>query len=165
MQWQKLGVAASATTGLCILLLYCDLATWTAHTQQLPSRVVQYFILADDPRPVAIAKTSPLMISTSPGRRAKAAIVVLARNVDIHGVLLSMQRMEQRFNTKYQYPYVFLNEEEFGEDFKQRTSASTQSRTLYGLIPKEHWSLPDWIGQEQFDAARATLAACWGLVC
>lgn len=157
MQWQKLGVAASATTGLCILLLYCDLATWTAHTQQLPSRVVQYFILADDPRPVAIAKTSPLMISTSPGRRAKAAIVVLARNVDIHGVLLSMQRMEQRFNTKYQYPYVFLNEEEFGEDFKQRTSASTQSRTLYGLIPKEHWSLPDWIGQEQFDAARARL--------
>jgi len=97
------------------------------------------------------------MTKTDPGRRAKAAIVVLARNSDLSGVLLSMQRMEERFNGKYQYPYVFLNEEEFGADFKQQTSASTRSHTMYGLIPKEHWSLPSWLGQDDFDAARARM--------
>lgn len=154
MQWQRLGVVASAITILCTLGLLCDLTAWASYSQHLPSTIVRYFLLADAAKPIAISKTSPLMITTDPSRRAKAAIVVLAQNSDLRSVLLSMQRMEQRFNGKYHYPYVFLNEQQFNSDFKQRTSASTQSRTLYGLIPKEDWQLPEWLGQEQFDAAR-----------
>jgi len=29
-----------------------------------------------------------------------------------------MKQMEDRFNRKYGYPYVFLNEEEFSPEFK-----------------------------------------------
>ena len=129
-------------------LLLCDLTAWPSYSQQLPSRVFQHFRLADSSKPIA---------TTDPSRRAKAAIVVLARNSDLPGVLLSMQHMEQRFNGKYRYPYVFLNEEDFDNEFKQRTSASTQSRTLYGSVPEKHWGLPDWLEEEQFDAARARM--------
>jgi alpha 1,2-mannosyltransferase len=53
-----------------------------------------------------------------PERKANAAIVSLARNGDIDGIVFSMKQMEDRFNKRYGYPYVFLNEEEFSEDFK-----------------------------------------------
>jgi len=56
--------------------------------------------------------------ASPPQRKANAAIVSLARNGDIDGILFSMKQMEDRFNRKYGYPYVFLNEEEFSEDFK-----------------------------------------------
>lgn len=53
-----------------------------------------------------------------PERKANAAIVSLARNGDIDGVVFSMKQMEDRFNKRYGYPYVFLNEEEFTDEFK-----------------------------------------------
>lgn len=59
----------------------------------------------------------------NPQRRARAAIVVLARNQDCDDVLLSMARMEQRFNHKFNYPYVFLNNGEFHPDFQNRYAA------------------------------------------
>ena len=53
------------------------------------------------------------------GRKANATILSLARNGDIEGIAFSMKQMEDRFNRKYQYPYVFLNEEPFSDDFKE----------------------------------------------
>lgn len=50
-------------------------------------------------------------------RRANAAIVMLARNSDLKGMMKSMKQMEDRFNKKFKYPYVFLNEEPFNEEF------------------------------------------------
>jgi alpha 1,2-mannosyltransferase len=52
-------------------------------------------------------------------RKANAVIVMLARNGDLAGVLKSMKQMEDRFNKKFRYPYVFLNEEPFTDKFKQ----------------------------------------------
>lgn len=52
-------------------------------------------------------------------RKANAAFVVLARNGDLPGLLDSLKQMEDRFNKKFQYPYVFLNEEDFSDDFKK----------------------------------------------
>ena len=54
-----------------------------------------------------------------PERKANATILSLARNGDIEGIAFSMKQMEDRFNKKYQYPYVFLNEEPFSDDFKE----------------------------------------------
>lgn len=42
-----------------------------------------------------------------------------ARNGDLNGVVTSIKQMEDRFNKKFQYPYVFLNEEPFDEGFKK----------------------------------------------
>lgn len=157
MQWQRWGLAVCTISGVCMLLLFCDLATWATHGKNVRMKLYDHFLQGDSPRPIAISKSSLLMTRTNPGRRAKAAIVVLARNSDLHGVLLSMRRLEERFNGKYHYPYVFLNEQAFDDNFKQQTSGSTRGRTMYGLIPSQHWSLPEWLEQEDFDAARARM--------
>jgi hypothetical protein len=44
---------------------------------------------------------------------------MLARNGDIPGVVKSLKQMEDRFNKRFRYPYVFLNEEPFTDQFKE----------------------------------------------
>jgi hypothetical protein len=51
--------------------------------------------------------------------RANATFVFLCRNNDIHGVVSSIQQLEDRFNRRHGYPWVLLNEEPFTEDFKR----------------------------------------------
>jgi alpha 1,2-mannosyltransferase len=53
-----------------------------------------------------------------PLRKANATIVILARNGDLNGVVTSIKQMEDRFNKQFQYPYTFLNEQPFTNDFK-----------------------------------------------
>jgi alpha 1,2-mannosyltransferase len=48
-----------------------------------------------------------------------AAIVFLARNREVYGILSSMQNIEDRFNKNHGYPYIFLNDEPFTEEFKE----------------------------------------------
>lgn len=62
--------------------------------------------------------------SSPSGRKANAVIVMLARNGDLNGVIVSMKQMEDRFNKRFSYPYVFLNEEPFSEDFKTQVKLS-----------------------------------------
>ena len=59
-------------------------------------------------------------VTTSPGpRKANATILMLARNKDVHDAVQSAKRLQDRFNHKHGYPWVFLNEEPFSEDFKK----------------------------------------------
>ncbi|CAG8455513.1 11469_t:CDS:2 [Ambispora leptoticha] len=92
--------------------------------------------------------------NTTHTKRAKAVFVVLVRNRDIHDLRASMRELEDRFNHKYNYPYLFLNDEEFTDEFKRLSSAMTKAKTEYGLIPEEHWSVPDWI---DIDRARSEM--------
>lgn len=52
-------------------------------------------------------------------RKANATIVILARNGDLSGVISSMKQLEDRFQKKYRYPYTFLNEQPFSDEFKR----------------------------------------------
>ncbi|KAJ7774841.1 nucleotide-diphospho-sugar transferase [Mycena metata] len=88
------------------------------------------------------------------GRKADAAIVMLARNGDLDGTITSVKQMEDRFNKKFNYPYVFLNEEPFSDEFKSRVSALTDSTVQFGLIPHDHWYQPDWYRQGLLPLAR-----------
>ncbi|KAF9464717.1 glycosyltransferase family 15 protein [Collybia nuda] len=87
-------------------------------------------------------------------RKANAAFVLLARNSDLNGVVSSMKQMEDRFNKKFQYPYVFLNDQPFDEAFKARVTKLTDATVQFGLIPKEHWNQPDWIDEKKATASR-----------
>ncbi|KII88494.1 glycosyltransferase family 15 protein [Plicaturopsis crispa FD-325 SS-3] len=89
-----------------------------------------------------------------PPRRANATFVMLARNTDLNGVILSMQSMEDRFNRHYNYPWVLLNEEPFTAEFKERVSILTKAPISFGLVPKDHWVQPDWIDEEKASAGR-----------
>ncbi|CDR46723.1 CYFA0S25e01376g1_1 [Cyberlindnera fabianii] len=75
----------------------------------------------------------------------KATFVSLARNRDLWSLIGSIRHVEDRFNSKYGYDWVFLNDEPFSEEFKRTTSALVTGNTKYGLIPKEQWSFPEWI--------------------
>ncbi|KAG8991585.1 alpha 1,2-mannosyltransferase 2.4.1 [Tulasnella sp. JGI-2019a] len=91
---------------------------------------------------------------TNGTRKANAAFVILARNGDLEGVLFSIKQNEDRFNKRYGYPYVFLNEEPFSEDFKKFTTEVVSTKTYYGLIPHDHWYQPAHIDETKAAAAR-----------
>ncbi|CDK26697.1 unnamed protein product [Kuraishia capsulata CBS 1993] len=81
--------------------------------------------------------------------RENAVIVSLARNEELHALLESIQSLEDRFNNKFHYDWIFLNEKPFSEDFINETTAMVSGKTQYGLIPLEHWSFPDYIDTEK----------------
>ncbi|KAI8982692.1 nucleotide-diphospho-sugar transferase [Pilobolus umbonatus] len=57
-----------------------------------------------------------------------------------------MVNFEQRFNKHFQYPYVFLNESPFTDEFKQAIRAISAD-VEFGLVPSAHWSYPGWINE------------------
>ncbi|KAG8954612.1 alpha 1,2-mannosyltransferase 2.4.1 [Tulasnella sp. 424] len=95
----------------------------------------------------------------APPRKANAAFVILARNQDLSGVLDSIQQNEDRFNRKFGYPYVFLNDEPFDPDFIKYTSEVISTTSEYGVIPHDHWHQPEWIDEARATAARQKLEA------
>ncbi|PWN87731.1 glycosyl transferase [Acaromyces ingoldii] len=81
--------------------------------------------------------------------RAKAGFIVLVRNQELESMMESMKEVEFRFNRKYGYPWIFLNNEPFSDEFKKGVRQMTRSEIRFGLVPKEHWSYPDWIDQSK----------------
>jgi alpha 1,2-mannosyltransferase len=64
--------------------------------------------------------------------RVKAAFVILTRNNELEALRYTMQQLEARFNHKFNYSYVFLNDVEFTQEFKDLTSSLTNAETNYG---------------------------------
>ncbi|KAJ1947952.1 hypothetical protein EC988_005378 [Linderina pennispora] len=93
------------------------------------------------------------------GERANASFVVLIRNRELDEFRTSMRQLEDRFNRKYHYPYLFLNDEPFSDEFMQIVAASTTSNVTFALIPRDHWSLPDFIDEQRAERARKQMAA------
>lgn len=50
--------------------------------------------------------------------RPRAALISLVRNSELQGIMQSMRQLEFRWNHKYQYPWVFFNDEPFTPEFK-----------------------------------------------
>jgi len=54
--------------------------------------------------------------------KPRAALISLVRNQELDGIMQSMQQLEYHWNHKYEYPWVFFNDEPFSDDFKVRGS-------------------------------------------
>ncbi|RVX71194.1 hypothetical protein B0A52_04768 [Exophiala mesophila] len=80
--------------------------------------------------------------------RANAAFVVLARNKELPGVIDSIKSMERHFNRWFHYPYVFLNDGEFEQDFKDTITNYTSGPVEFGKIDPSMWGYPDWVDHE-----------------
>ncbi|BFZ60030.1 hypothetical protein YB2330_001052 [Saitoella coloradoensis] len=78
-----------------------------------------------------------------------AALVMLVRNEELHAARYAMRQVEDRFNRRYGYPWVFLNDVPFTEEFKTMTSGIASGAAHYAQIPKEHWSMPQWIDESE----------------
>ncbi|KAJ3571532.1 hypothetical protein NPX13_g5343 [Xylaria arbuscula] len=77
--------------------------------------------------------------------RANAAFVVLARNKELDGVIQSVKSIERHFNRWYHYPYVFLNDGDFNQTFKDTVRNYTSGSVEFGKVGPEMWGYPDWI--------------------
>ncbi|KAF9025596.1 glycosyltransferase family 15 protein [Hymenopellis radicata] len=71
----------------------------------------------------------------------------------------AIRSIEDRFNTRHGYPYVFLNDEEFSDEFKTRMSVLTGSKAQFGRIPENHWNQPEWIDEKKAEKDRWKLIA------
>ncbi|SCV03212.1 LAME_0H08614g1_1 [Lachancea meyersii CBS 8951] len=92
----------------------------------------------------------------------KAAFVSLVRNQDLQEIVETVRNLEDRFNSKFHYPYVFLNNEPFTPEFKSAISNVISSTVDFGLIPPAHWSYPEWIDQEKAATVRQTADYIYG---
>ncbi|KAF7533652.1 hypothetical protein G7Z17_g13476 [Cylindrodendrum hubeiense] len=90
----------------------------------------------------------------APGPRMNATFVTLARNSDVWEIAESIRQVEDRFNRRYGYDWVFLNDQPFDDNFKKVTTSLVSGTTHYGLIPEEHWSFPEWIDQDKAKKVR-----------
>ncbi|CAD6499163.1 BgTH12-04815 [Blumeria graminis f. sp. triticale] len=98
----------------------------------------------------------PVVVEVS---KMNATFVTLARNSDVWQIARSIRQVEDRFNRKYNYDWVFLNDELFDENFKKVTTALVSGTTHYGKIPEEHWSFPPHIDQERARKVREDMGA------
>ncbi|GAP87388.1 putative alpha -mannosyltransferase [Rosellinia necatrix] len=98
------------------------------------------------------------MLGTAPGPRMNATFVTLARNSDVWDIARSIRQVEDRFNRRYNYDWVFLNDKPFDETFKKVTTSLVSGKTHYGQIPYEHWSFPPHIDQDKAKKVREDMA-------
>jgi len=96
--------------------------------------------------------------ATNDGPRMNATFVTLARNSDLWEIARSIRQVEDRFNRKFHYDWVFLNDKPFDATFKKVTTSLVSGTTHYGEIPKEHWSFPDHIDQDKARKVREDMA-------
>ncbi|KAJ7247352.1 glycolipid 2-alpha-mannosyltransferase-domain-containing protein [Mycena rebaudengoi] len=79
-----------------------------------------------------------------------------ARNNDLDGVERSMRQLEEKWNSKFKYPYVILNEdlEPFSRHFINKIADITPSQISFGVIPRNHWYQPAFIDEARAGASR-----------
>ncbi|KIY72245.1 glycosyltransferase family 15 protein [Cylindrobasidium torrendii FP15055 ss-10] len=110
------------------------------------------------PSTVTVTVPAPQYETDTVTTRANATFVMLARNSDLEGALSAIRSIQDRFNMRHGYPFVFLNDHEFTDEFKRRMSVLTGFNTHFGVIPKEHWVQPDWIDEKKAEEGRRKLS-------
>ena len=90
----------------------------------------------------------------SDAKKSNACIFILCRNSDLDELKITLINFELKFNSKYNYPYLIVNNEEFSDKFKQEISAITSSLVEFDIVPKEHWEYPLWIDQNKAATVR-----------
>ncbi|KAK4053756.1 hypothetical protein OIV83_001412 [Microbotryomycetes sp. JL201] len=103
--------------------------------------------MTKDPQTGMLVPPDVYPAALNPYKRANAALVALVRNGEKDAMQNSMRSVEAKFNRKFGYPWVFMNDEPFTEEFKKAVLSMTRSEVKFALIPKEHWGYPDWVNQ------------------
>ncbi|KAJ1913051.1 hypothetical protein H4219_005368 [Mycoemilia scoparia] len=102
------------------------------------------------------ASYDPARFNSRPVRE-NAVFAILVRNGELGSLVESLKQLEEKFNKRFHYPYVLLNEQPFTEEFKAGIKEVVSGKVEFGLIPSEHWSYPAWIDQEKARLARVAM--------
>ncbi|KAI9728149.1 MAG: alpha 1,2-mannosyltransferase 2.4.1 [Chrysothrix sp. TS-e1954] len=137
---------------------------WRGQSSTTPSDSMDYLdpsnsmVQKPAARPGTTPNTSGGLGLAKIGPTMNATFVTLARNSDVWEIAKSIRAVEDRFNRKFGYDWVFLNDKPFDETFKKITTALVSGNTRYGLIPEDHWSFPEWIDQDKAAEVRKDMA-------
>lgn len=91
-------------------------------------------------------------------RRNDSVILILCKNDDINGISETIQNFEKNFNSKFNYPYVFLNDMDWNPNFINKIKSLTTSEVSFGKVPTEDWQRPNTINMEKAQAYWKILA-------
>ncbi|KAJ2616319.1 hypothetical protein H4S08_000813 [Coemansia sp. RSA 1365] len=137
-----------------------EIAPWVWHHRGRADILYEQILSEDQKiRRDALAEMARLEIPLNFEPRANASFVVLIRNKELKDFLPTLSQLEQRFNRKFHYPYLFLNDKPFSQEFMQKVAASTTSNVTFARIPLDHWSMPDFIDPDQALQARTQMGA------
>ena len=106
-----------------------------------PAKPASQFPLPGDGQPVPSNGQSLQPGENQQTGKTKAAFVTLIRNHEIWDIARSIRQVEDRFNRNYHYPWVFLNDVPFTDEFIQVTSALTSGKAKYGISPPHNCTL------------------------
>ncbi|GME92309.1 unnamed protein product [[Candida] boidinii] len=81
--------------------------------------------------------------------RANAAIVALVRNQELKQLMTTITLFEEKFNKKFRYPYVFLNNRKFSEKFKEEITKICSGDVYFEYIEPELWDQPESIDKSE----------------
>jgi len=87
-------------------------------------------------------------------KRANGVFVIVAQNGDLYRLKRTMKELEDVFNSRFRYPYVFIGVSSFSSEFVENTKAMTQADCSYGTIPWSEWGYPSWADQKRARKAR-----------
>lgn len=78
-------------------------------------------------------------------QKMNASFVMLTRNEELYDVIKSVRSIEEHFNQWFQYPYVFLNDVPFSEEFQTRLRSESRASMEFGTLDKLDWEFPEKI--------------------
>lgn len=85
----------------------------------------------------------PMVSLEKGGERMNATFVMLTRNEELKSVVNTIKSIESHFNQWFHYPYVFLNNEPFTEEFQTEVSRwITTDDVEFGTLNEIEWEFP-----------------------
>lgn len=87
--------------------------------------------------------------------KANATILSLVQNQDITAIISTIEQLEETFNSKFGYPYTFMNDKEFSEAFKKEiTAVLPKERVVHFVqINSDDWDIPKDINGTRYREA------------
>ncbi|UNI17994.1 hypothetical protein JDV02_004295 [Purpureocillium takamizusanense] len=83
----------------------------------------------------------------------RAVFVALAQEYDLDPVLSSIHHLEDNFNKRYQYGWVFFSTAPLSDEFRRRTSNATGAACMYEVVQdgdlKTPGRVPDALAEAQ----------------
>ncbi|ODV83757.1 glycosyltransferase family 15 protein [[Candida] arabinofermentans NRRL YB-2248] len=82
---------------------------------------------------------------------ANATLLTMVRNSELNQIISTIVQIEENFNSLYHYPYTFISEELFTQEFKDKVESVCSGKVYYELIPKSLWSIPENIDLQKYE--------------
>lgn len=93
-------------------------------------------------------------VNTTSSSRKNAAVLMLARNSDRSDAVAAIRSLERRFNHRFHYPIIFLNNEAWDERFTRALSAEVSGDVVFDTIPADMWGYRSGITKEELEKAQ-----------